>query len=107
MSIQSVSQLTDQLRRMVERHFPFVWVRGEVGDLSRPASGHLYFTLKDEKSQLKAVMFSSNASRLRFMPENGASVICRGRISAYEKSGENVYVIKPLKPAENQRGGGK
>ena len=57
MTIQSVRQLTEQLRRMVERHFPFVWVRGEVGNLARPASGHFFFTLKDADAQLQCVWF--------------------------------------------------
>lgn len=112
MSIQSVSQLTDQLRRMVERHFPFVWVRGEVGDLSRPASGHLYFTLKDADAQLRCVWFrQQQRQRGAFDPltgevfaapppapeelvREGAEIICAGHVGIYAPRGQYQLVVE-------------
>ncbi|WP_300707393.1 exodeoxyribonuclease VII large subunit [uncultured Desulfovibrio sp.] len=112
MSIQSVSQLTDQLRRMVERHFPFVWVRGEVGDLSRPASGHLYFTLKDAGAQLRCVWFrQQQRQRGAFDPLTGevfatpppapeelvcegTELICAGHVGIYAPRGQYQLVVE-------------
>lgn len=101
MNTLTVSQVNTYIKALLDGSEPLknIFVQGELSNfkLYRP-SGHMYFTLKDEKSQLKAVMFSSNASRLRFMPENGASVICRGKISAYEKSGEYQLYAEDMQP---------
>lgn len=76
-----------------------IYVSGEISNFTHYyRSGHMYFTLKDEKSQIKAVMFSSYAAKLRFKPENGMKVICRGRLAVYEKNGEYQIYAEDLQP---------
>ncbi len=89
----TVSQLTNYIRELfeVDLRLQEVEVTGEISNFTRARSGHLYFTLKDEQSQLKCVMWRSAAERLLFFPENGDAVIARGRISVYEASG--VYQL--------------
>ena len=89
----TVSQLTNYIRELfeVDLRLQEAEVTGEISNFTRARSGHLYFTLKDEQSQLKCVMWRSAAERLLFFPENGDAVIARGRISVYEASG--VYQL--------------
>jgi exodeoxyribonuclease VII large subunit len=94
----SVSQLTEQLKDLVEGGFPSVWVSGEVSNLSRPQSGHFYFTLKDEQAQLRAVVWRSTASRLRFELEDGLEIVCQGGLEVYGPRGTYQLVIRQLEP---------
>ncbi|MBI2881298.1 MAG: exodeoxyribonuclease VII large subunit [Candidatus Tectomicrobia bacterium] len=97
--VYTVSALNREIRERLESGYPDVWVEGEVGSLRRPASGHLYFTLKDEKAQLRAVLFRLVGRRLRFELEDGMKVLARGRITVYEPRGEyqlNVDYVEPL-----------
>jgi exodeoxyribonuclease VII large subunit len=107
--VYTVSELTRLVRLELESAFPFVWVEGEISNLRQPASGHFYFTLKDENAQLRAVMFRSDASRIqselkknnlspRFELKDGMKVICGGRITVYEKSGDYQLVVEKLEP---------
>lgn len=107
--VYTVSELTRLVRLELESAFPFVWVEGEISNLRQPASGHFYFTLKDENAQLRAVMFRSDASRIqselkknnlspRFELKDGLKVICGGRITVYEKSGDYQLVVEKLEP---------
>lgn len=91
--ILTVTELTHSIRGILETEFPFVTVRGETSNLRQPYSGHLYFTLKDDSSQLKAVLFKQQQKYLRELPEDGQQVICRGRISVYEPRGEYQFII--------------
>lgn len=91
--ILTVTELTRSIRGVLETEFPFVTVTGEVSNLRQPYSGHLYFTLKDEDSQLKAVLFKTQQKYLRDLPDDGQQVICRGRISVYEPRGEYQLII--------------
>ena len=96
-----VSQVNTYIKALLDGSEPLqnIYVEGEISNFKHyQPSGHMYFTLKDEKSQLKCVMFSSNAYRIRFRPENGMCVICRGRISAYEKSGEYQLYAEDMQP---------
>lgn len=96
-----VSQVNTYIKALLDGSEPLrnIYVEGEISNFKHyQPSGHMYFTLKDEKSQLKAVMFSSSAYKLKFTPENGMSVICRGRISAYEKSGEYRLYVEDMQP---------
>lgn len=97
-SIISVSALVGHLQDLVEENFVEVLVRGELASISRPASGHYYFTLKDAKSQLRCAMFRSHARILRFRPEEGMDVICRGRVSIYPQRGELQLIVEGLEP---------
>lgn len=94
----TVSQLTEQLRSLLEDHFEAVWVQGEIGNLSRPSSGHLYLSLKDEAASLRAVMFRSAASRLTFQPAEGDEVLALGTLSMYAPRGDVQLRLVKLVP---------
>ncbi|HAA05177.1 MAG TPA: exodeoxyribonuclease VII large subunit [Syntrophobacteraceae bacterium] len=92
-NVFTVTQLNNQIKRLLEGHYRFVWVKGEISNFRIPASGHCYFTLKDEHSQIRAVLFRVQQRALRFAPEDGLQVICQGRISVYEPRGEYQLII--------------
>jgi len=96
--IWRVSELVGELRAGLEREFSDLWIEGEICDLRPAASGHIYFTLKDDSGQLSAVLFRRQASLLRFRPENGLYVLLRGRISLYEQRGQVQIVAEHLEP---------
>lgn len=101
MNVITVSQLNKYIKALLDGSMPLrnIYISGEISNFKYYyASGHMYFTLKDEKSQLKAVMFASNAERIKFQPENGMRVICSGRISAYEKNGEYQLYADDMQP---------
>src|SRR5262250_2881702 len=97
--IYSVSELSFEIRDMLERRFIDIWVEGELSNYKTSAAGHLYFTLKDERAQLPAVCFRNAARLLRFRPENGKLFRARGRVSAYEGRGEYQLIVEVLEPA--------
>ena len=94
--IQTVSELTQSIRGVLEVSFPFVTVAGEISNLRCPYSGHLYFTLKDETAQIKAVLFKPQQRYLTCTPKDGMEVVCRGRISLYEARGEYQLIVDVL-----------
>jgi exodeoxyribonuclease VII large subunit len=94
--IQSVSELTRSIRGLLETEFPFVSVSGEISNLRKPYSGHLYFTLKDSDAQLRTVLFKQQQRYLDVVPEDGLQVVCRGRISIYEPRGEYQLIVDTL-----------
>ncbi len=96
--ILSVTQLTAQIKSLLEGSFPDVWVEGEISNLSIPQSGHAYFTLKDEHSQVRAVMFRSAHRSLKFTLQHGIQVLCRGRISVYDPRGEYQLILDYIEP---------
>lgn len=96
--ILTVSELTVLVRDRLEREFPDVWLEGEVSTLRSPASGHLYFTLKDAQCQIRAVLFRNQAQRLRFALREGLQVVVRGRLTVYEPRGEYQVVADYLEP---------
>ncbi|MDA8414964.1 MAG: exodeoxyribonuclease VII large subunit [Desulfobacteraceae bacterium] len=98
-TILTVSRLTALLRGVLEENFEQVWVQGEVSNLSFPASGHIYFTLKDAGAQLRCVMFKGAAKNLKFRPGDGIALIVRGRISVYDQRGEYQLICEYLEPA--------
>ena len=97
--VYSVSELSLEIRNHLERQFPDVWVRGEVSNFRAAGSGHLYFTLKDETAQIRAVCFRNQARYLKFKPQDGLAVIARGRLSLYEARGEYQLYVEFLEPA--------
>jgi exodeoxyribonuclease VII large subunit len=97
--IYSVAELTQEIRTLFEKQFPDVWVTGEVSNLRSAGSGHLYFTLKDETAQIRAVCFRNQARYLKFKPQDGLAVIARGRLSVYEARGEYQLYVEFLEPA--------
>mgnify|MGYP001273946754 FL=1 len=97
----TVLELTRYVKRMLDddRLLQSVWVQGEISNFKWHHSGHIYFTLKDEYSQVKAVMFRSYANRLRFRPENGMQVIVQGNVTVYERDGVYQLYAAALEPA--------
>ncbi|MEJ2515690.1 MAG: exodeoxyribonuclease VII large subunit [Gammaproteobacteria bacterium] len=91
--IWTVSRLNREVRMLLEGTLPSLWVEGEVSNLARPASGHLYFSLKDESAQVRCVMWRSTVSRLGFVPANGMQLLVRGRLGVYEPRGEYQLVL--------------
>ena len=96
--VLSVSQLTARVKETLENAFPSVWVSGEISNLARPQSGHVYLTLKDEHAQLRAVMWRRSAGRLRFALEDGLQVVCEGEIDVYAPRGSYQLVIRRVEP---------
>ena len=99
--ILTVSQINFYIKSIVDNdpRLKSVFVCGELSNFTRHyKSGHLYFSLKDDKSLIKSVMFSSAASRLRFAPSDGMKVIVRGRISVYEPSGQYQLYVEDMQP---------
>lgn len=94
----TVSELTGLVRAALEADFAEVWLEGEISNLRAPGSGHLYCTLKDQASQIRAVIFRSAAVRLRFGLEEGLHVVVRGRLSVYEPRGEYQIILDHLEP---------
>ncbi len=97
-TIFSVSRLTALLKGLLEENFNQVWLEGELSNLSQPASGHLYFTLKDSGAMLRCVMFRSSAKALRFRLLEGMALVVRGRISVYDQRGEYQLICEYLEP---------
>jgi exodeoxyribonuclease VII large subunit len=97
-SVMTVSQLTGILRTSIESQFTDLWLEGEVSNLRMPGSGHVYCTLKDEFSQIRAVLFRSSALRLKFALQEGMCIIVRGRLTVYEPRGEYQIVLDSVEP---------
>lgn len=99
--IYSVSRLNSEVRSVLEGSFPLLWVAGEISNLARPASGHIYFTLKDPQAQVRCAMFRMKRQLLRFQPENGLKVLIRARVGLYEGRGEFQLVAEHMdRPAK-------
>lgn len=96
--ILSISELTNAVKGVLEDGFPFVWVAGEVSNLTRPSSGHIYLTLKDATSQLRTVIWRSAVQRLRYELRDGMEVIAGGRLSVYPQRGEYQLMVDRLEP---------
>lgn len=94
--ILSVTEVNRRARQLLEVHLANVWVRGEISNLSTPSSGHWYFTLKDDKAQIRCAMFRGQNALLRFRPEHGMQIIARGRISLYEGRGDYQLIVENL-----------
>ena len=94
----SVSQLTAQVKDLLEGSFPSVWVEGEISNLSRPQSGHCYLSIKDERAQLRAVLWRGTAERLPVKLVDGMEVICQGGLDVYAPRGSYQLVIRKVLP---------
>ena len=97
--VYAVSRLVREARSALEGSFPLVWVEGEISNLAMPASGHIYFTLKDEAAQVRCAMFRNRNRQLRFTPENGMQVLLRVRVTLYEGRGEFQLVVEHMEEA--------
>lgn len=96
--IYTVSELTSDIKSLLEESFPFVWISGEISNFKIPVSGHLYFTLKDENAQINAVMFRGQARNLKFDPNDGLSIVGLGRVSVYKQRGTYQIIFEHLEP---------
>ena len=96
--IYTVSQLNEEIKLLLETKFDFVWVEGEISNYRAPLSGHYYMVLKDEKAQIRAIMFRTQTRYLKFVPEDGMKVIVQGRVGVYEPRGEYQIILDYLEP---------
>ena len=97
--IFSVSQLTENIKTILEENFPFIWISGEISNFKSPVSGHYYFTLKDSQAQISAIMFRGQNRNLKFLPEDGMKITGFGRISVYQPRGAYQIILEYLEPA--------
>ncbi len=93
------AQLNALARDLLEGSFAQVWVEGEISNFSRPASGHIYFTLKDDRAQVRCALFKQKAMYLRFVPRDGLQVLVRGRLTLYEARGDYQLVLEHMEEA--------
>ncbi len=94
--VLTVGQINRLIRQTLLDAFPEIWVAGEIADLSRPRSGHLYFSLKDDSGQINVVLWRSTAARLPFEPEDGVQVLCRGEIDVYSPRGTYQLIAREM-----------
>lgn len=97
--IYKVSELNREIKNLLEGEFPEIWLEGEVSNFKLHTTGHMYFSLKDEEAQISAVIYRNITEYLKFKPEDGLKVICRGKISTFIKRGQYQVVIYYLEPA--------
>ena len=96
--VLTVAELTADIKGLLENTFSSVWVTGEVSDFARPRSGHCYLTLKDDQAQIRAVIWRTMASRLRFDLHDGLEVVCRGHIDVYAPRGSYQLILREIEP---------
>ena len=96
--VWSVTELTRRIKEQLESEFPAVWVSGELSDLARPRSGHVYFTLKDADAQIRGVIWKGVASRLRFDLDDGQEVLCHGQIDVSPPRGSYQLIVRKIEP---------
>lgn len=101
MKVYTVSQINNYIKKILENDIFLtdLYIEAEISNFKAHGSGHLYFTLKDSGAAINSVMFRSNASRLKFMPESGMKVVARGYISLYEKTGQYQLYVTDMEPA--------
>ncbi len=97
--IYTVSRLNQAVRGLLESHFPLLWVSGEISNLARPRSGHIYFTLKDSSAQLRCAMFRGFNRHLGFQPREGMEVLVRGRVGLYPERGDYQLIVEYMEEA--------
>jgi exodeoxyribonuclease VII large subunit len=97
--VYSVSRLNREARALLESALPRIWVEGEISNLARPVSGHLYFTLKDAGAQVNCALFRNRAIRLSFTPQNGTQVLLQAQVSLYEARGNYQLIVNHMEEA--------
>ncbi|RPJ49421.1 MAG: exodeoxyribonuclease VII large subunit [Candidatus Latescibacterota bacterium] len=96
--VYTVGEITSAVKVLIEEGYPSLWVEGEISNFTHHSSGHMYFSLKDEKAQLRAVFFRGENRLLRFRPEDGMKVRAHGSLTVYEKSGQYQLLVRRLTP---------
>ncbi len=94
----SVAEITREIKILLEEGFAQISVQGEISNVTRHSSGHLYFTLKDDRAQIRCVMWRTDAEKMVFRPEQGSKVITRARVTVYEKNGSYQLVVTDIQP---------
>lgn len=97
--IYRVSELANEMRNLLEMSYASVWIEGELSTLSKPASGHIYFTIKDDEAQIRCAMFRNQAQRLPFSPSVGEKVKIRGKLSVYTARGDLQCIAQSMEKA--------
>ena len=97
--IYTVSQLNRETKELLNLHFLTIKVEGEISNLSTPSSGHIYFTLKDSKAQVRCAMFRFQQKKMRVIPESGQQVIVNAQISLYEPRGDYQLIVQTIEAA--------
>lgn len=95
----TVAELNRQVKRLLEVSYAQIWVTGELSGFSRPGSGHWYFSLKDQRAQIRCAMFRGYNQRLKFQPKEGDQIIVRGKVSLYEGRGDYQLIVEDIEPA--------
>jgi exodeoxyribonuclease VII large subunit len=96
--IYTVSKLTQEIKYLLEERYDIVWISGEISNIRIPSSGHAYFTLKDDKAQISAVMFKGQLRQVKFDLEDGVTIVAMGRISVYEPRGNYQIILEYVEP---------
>ena len=95
----TVSELSNSIKRLIEDNFDYVRLRAEIGRVSKPNSGHIYFDLKDDTSVISGIVWKGNVSRLEIIPEEGLEVICIGKVTTYSGQSKYQIIIENMEPA--------
>ncbi len=95
--IYSVYEITSEIKQALEK-YGVVWIQGEISNFKHHSSGHMYFSLKDDRAQIKAACFRNNNMYLKFRPEDGLEVLVRGRLSVYEPRGDYQMIVEFMEP---------
>ncbi|MCP4827572.1 MAG: exodeoxyribonuclease VII large subunit, partial [Proteobacteria bacterium] len=98
-SVYQVSEFTREVRAVLEGRFSEIWITGEVSNLATPASGHIYFSLKDDRAQIRCAMFRSRRLKYSGDLDDGAAVLVRGKVSIYEPRGDFQLIVDYIEPA--------
>jgi len=96
--VYTISELTHEIKGLLEEKFPFIWITGEISNFRVPASGHYYFALKDIKSRINACIFQPQIQNLAFTPDDGMQIIGLGRLSVYEPRGTYQIILEYIEP---------
>ncbi|HDZ10569.1 MAG TPA: exodeoxyribonuclease VII large subunit, partial [Bacteroidetes bacterium] len=97
--IYTISEITRKIKRLLENAIPSIWLEGEISNFKRHSSGHIYFVLKDENSQISCVMWRGRNNGLYFTPQDGMKIQARGNVTVYEKRGNYQFEVLQMQPA--------
>lgn len=98
-AIYTVSRLNQTVRMLLEKELGQVWISGEISNFTQPASGHWYFTLKDDTAQMRCAMFRNSNRRVTFRPQHGQQVLVRASVTLYEPRGDYQIIVESMQPA--------
>lgn len=96
--VYSVTEITRDVRAILEAAFETAWIEGEISNFRQAASGHAYFVLKDDKAQIKCVLFRGQRVGMKFTPEDGDQVLLLGRVTVYEARGDYQVIVEAMEP---------